>query len=150
MPKIRPATNHNTRGLTPGVRINHLNAPGICHGTYWWCAISTLRNLCVPLRLCGYFFTRYLPQRRRDYAEKIQFRSPPTYSNYHKANGFEYYDRAVAPVARTVTASPEALSALTKSVELDPDQVEYMVEEADLKALAMPGFKKLIPEPAKQ
>jgi hypothetical protein len=27
----------------------------------------------------------------------------------------------------------EALAALPKSVELDPDQVDYMVEEADLK-----------------
>ncbi len=45
----------------------------------------------------------------------------------------------------------EALSALTKSVELDEEQVDYMVEEPDLKALsALPGFKKLIPEPAKQ
>jgi tetratricopeptide (TPR) repeat protein len=45
----------------------------------------------------------------------------------------------------------EALSALSKAVELDEEQVEYMVEEPDLKALsALPGFKKLIPQPAKQ
>ena len=60
-----------------------------------------------------------------------------------------YYQLACA--LTRMGRTKEALSALTKSVELDPDQVEYMVDEADLKALAkMPGFKKLIPEPAKQ
>ena len=60
-----------------------------------------------------------------------------------------YYQLACA--LTRLGRTKEALAALTKSVELDPDQVEYMVEEADLKALSkMPGFKKLIPEPAKQ
>jgi len=45
----------------------------------------------------------------------------------------------------------EAMAALSKAVELDEDQAEYMVEEPDLKALsALPAFKKLIPQPAKQ
>jgi Flp pilus assembly protein TadD len=60
-----------------------------------------------------------------------------------------YYQLACA--LTRLGRTKEALSALTKSVELDSDQVEFMVEETDLKALAkMPGFKKLIPEPAKQ
>ena len=60
-----------------------------------------------------------------------------------------YYQLACA--LTRMGRTKEALSALTKSVELDPDQVDYMVDEADLKALAkMQGFKKLIPEPAKQ
>jgi hypothetical protein len=45
----------------------------------------------------------------------------------------------------------EALAALAKSVELDPDQAEYMVEEADLKPLSsLRAFKKLIPAEPKQ
>ncbi len=43
------------------------------------------------------------------------------------------------------------MASLEKAVELDPDQVDYMVDEEDLKPLAsLPAFKKLIPEPVKQ
>ena len=38
------------------------------------------------------------------------------------------------------------MAALTKSVELDEDQVFYLADEEDLKALAsLPEFKKLLP-----
>ena len=59
-----------------------------------------------------------------------------------------YYQRACA-LAR-LRRIKEAMVSLTKAVELDPDQVEYMVEEEDLKPLSnLPAFKKLIPEPEK-
>jgi hypothetical protein len=42
------------------------------------------------------------------------------------------------------------MASLTKAVELDADQTDYMVEEEDLKPLYnLPAFKKLIPEPEK-
>jgi len=56
-----------------------------------------------------------------------------------------YYQLACA--LTRLGRTKEALAALTKSVELDPRQVDYMVEEADLKALSkLPGFKKLTAE----
>jgi len=40
----------------------------------------------------------------------------------------------------------EAMAALTKSVELDEDQVDYLADEEDFKPLAsLPEFKKLLP-----
>jgi Flp pilus assembly protein TadD len=45
----------------------------------------------------------------------------------------------------------EAMLALEKSVDLDPDQSDYIADEADLKALsALPAFKKLLPVPAEK
>jgi tetratricopeptide (TPR) repeat protein len=59
-----------------------------------------------------------------------------------------HYQRACA-LAR-LRRFKEAMASLTKAVELDPDQVDYMVDEEDLKPLRnSPEFKKLIPEPEK-
>ena len=59
-----------------------------------------------------------------------------------------YYQLACA--LTRLGRTKEAMSALAKSVELDPEQVEYMVEEPDLKALSsLPAFKKLIPAESK-
>jgi Flp pilus assembly protein TadD len=59
-----------------------------------------------------------------------------------------HYQRACA-LAR-LGRIKDAMSALSKSVELDPDQAEYIADEADLKSLAsLPAFKKLLPEPEK-
>ncbi len=59
-----------------------------------------------------------------------------------------HYQRACA-LARPGRAK-EAMTALEKSVELDPDQVQYIADEADLKALStLPAFKKLLPSPEK-
>ena len=42
------------------------------------------------------------------------------------------------------------MSALEKSVEIDPDHLDTMTDEADLKALSsMPAFKKLLAPPEK-
>jgi tetratricopeptide (TPR) repeat protein len=60
-----------------------------------------------------------------------------------------YYQRACA-LAR-LGKIKEAMASLVKAVELDSEQVDYMVDEEDLKPLAsLPDFKKLIPEPVKQ
>ncbi|HEY2963910.1 MAG TPA: transglutaminase domain-containing protein [Pyrinomonadaceae bacterium] len=57
-----------------------------------------------------------------------------------------YYERACA-LAR-LRRFKEAIVALTKSVELDDMQVEYLADEEDLKPLAsLPEFKKLLPPP---
>ena len=59
-----------------------------------------------------------------------------------------YYQRACA-LAR-MRRLREAMTALTKSVELDEDQVIYIEEEEDLKPLSsLPQFKKLLPAPEK-
>lgn len=59
-----------------------------------------------------------------------------------------HYQRACA--LTRLRRFKEAMVSLTKAVELDPAQVEYMVEEEDLKPLSnLPAFKKLIPEPEK-
>ena len=59
-----------------------------------------------------------------------------------------HYQRACA-LARLKRIN-EAMASLAKAVELDPDQVDFMVDEEDLKPLStLPAFKKLIPEPAK-
>jgi tetratricopeptide (TPR) repeat protein len=59
-----------------------------------------------------------------------------------------HYQRACA-LAR-LRRIKEAMASLAKAVELDGDQVEYMVEEEDLKPLYnLPAFKKLLPEPEK-
>ena len=59
-----------------------------------------------------------------------------------------HYQRACA-LAR-LRRIKEAMASLAKAVELDGDQVEYMVEEEDLKPLYnLPAFKKLLPEPQK-
>ncbi len=55
-----------------------------------------------------------------------------------------HYQRACA-LAR-LRRLKEAMAALTKSVELDEDQVYFIGEEEDLKPLAsLPEFKKLLP-----
>ena len=60
-----------------------------------------------------------------------------------------YYQRAC--VLARLGKIKEAMASLEKAVELDPDQVDYMVDEEDLKSLAsLPAFKKLLPEPVKQ
>ena len=60
-----------------------------------------------------------------------------------------YYQRACA-LAR-LGKIKEAMTSLEKAVELDPDQIDYMIDEDDLKSLAsLPAFKKLIPEQVKQ
>ena len=60
-----------------------------------------------------------------------------------------YYQRACA-LAR-LGKIKEAMASLVKAVALDSEQVDYMVDEEDLKPLAsLPEFKKLIPEPVKQ
>ena len=60
-----------------------------------------------------------------------------------------YYQRACA-LAR-LGRTKDAMSALEKSVELDPDQLGYIPDEADLKALSsLPAFKKLLEPPAKK
>lgn len=57
-----------------------------------------------------------------------------------------HYQRACA-LAR-LRRIKEAMDSLTKAVELQPEQVEYMLDEADLAPLSkLPAFKKLIPEP---
>jgi tetratricopeptide (TPR) repeat protein len=59
-----------------------------------------------------------------------------------------HYQRACA-LAR-LGRIKDAMSALEKAVELDPDQAEWIVDEQDLKALSsLPAFKKLIPPPEK-
>lgn len=59
-----------------------------------------------------------------------------------------YYERACA-LAR-LRRFNEAMTALNKSIELDPDQAYYLADEADLKPLArLPAFKKLLPPPEK-
>lgn len=60
-----------------------------------------------------------------------------------------YYQRACA-LAR-LSRTKEAMSSLEKAVDLDSDQLDYLVDEEDLKSLAsLPAFKKLLPEPVKQ
>ena len=60
-----------------------------------------------------------------------------------------HYQRACA-LARLGRVK-EAMSALEKSVELNPEQADYIADEADLKALsALPAFKKLLPPPAEK
>lgn len=55
-----------------------------------------------------------------------------------------YYQKACA-LAR-LGRIKEAMAALTKSVELDPDQAYYIAEQEELKPLAgLPEFKKLLP-----
>jgi tetratricopeptide (TPR) repeat protein len=59
-----------------------------------------------------------------------------------------HYQRACA-LAR-LGRTKEAMAALEKAVELDPDQSEYIADEKDLKPLAsLPAFKKLLPQPEK-
>jgi tetratricopeptide (TPR) repeat protein len=59
-----------------------------------------------------------------------------------------YYERACA-LAR-LGRLKEAMAALQKSVELDPDQSGYLADETDLKPLSsLPAFKKLLPQPEK-
>jgi transglutaminase-like putative cysteine protease/tetratricopeptide (TPR) repeat protein len=59
-----------------------------------------------------------------------------------------YYQRACA-LAR-MRKLKEAMTALTKSIELDEEQTMYIGEEEDLKPLAsLPEFKKLLPPPEK-
>ena len=59
-----------------------------------------------------------------------------------------HYQRACA-LAR-LRRPKEAIAALTKSLELDPDQILYIEEEEDLKLLAsLPEFKKLVAPPEK-
>lgn len=59
-----------------------------------------------------------------------------------------YYQRACA-LAR-LGRTKEAMTSLEKAVELDFDQLDYMVDEEDLKPLAsLPAFKKLL-EPVNQ
>ena len=59
-----------------------------------------------------------------------------------------HYQRACA--LTRLRRFKEAMVSLTKAVELDPDQVDFMVDEEDLKPLSnLPAFKKLIPEPEK-
>lgn len=59
-----------------------------------------------------------------------------------------YYQKACA-LAR-LGRIKEAMAALTKSIELDDIQVEYLADEEDLKPLAsLPEFKKLLPAPEK-
>ena len=63
-------------------------------------------------------------------------------------NSEAYYQRAcaLAPMRRL----KEAMAALTKSVELDEDQVMFIEEQEELKPLAsFPEFKKLLPAPEK-
>ncbi|HEU4508771.1 MAG TPA: transglutaminase domain-containing protein [Pyrinomonadaceae bacterium] len=67
--------------------------------------------------------------------------------NYDYSEG--YYQRACA-LAR-LGKIKEAMSSLEKAVELDSSQVDFVIDEEDLKPLAsLPAFKKLIPEPVKQ
>ena len=55
-----------------------------------------------------------------------------------------YYQKAC--VLARLGRIKEAMAALTKSVELDEDQVFYLADEEDLKPLAsLPEFKKLLP-----
>jgi len=64
-------------------------------------------------------------------------------------NSEAYYQLACA--LTRLGRTKEALAAIAKSVELDPEQVEYMVDEPDLKALSsLRAFKKLIPAESKQ
>jgi Flp pilus assembly protein TadD len=57
-----------------------------------------------------------------------------------------YYERACA-LAR-LRRFKEAIDAITKSVELDDMQADYLADEEDLKPLAsLPAFKKLLPPP---
>jgi len=59
-----------------------------------------------------------------------------------------HYERACA-LAR-LGRLKEAMSAIQKTLELDPDYATWMGDEADLKPLAsLPEFKKLLPEPEK-
>ncbi|HEU4837121.1 MAG TPA: transglutaminase domain-containing protein [Pyrinomonadaceae bacterium] len=54
-----------------------------------------------------------------------------------------YYERACA-LAR-LGRLKEAMSALEKSIEIDPDHLDSITDEADLKALSsLPAFKKLL------
>src|SRR5262249_9727687 len=60
-----------------------------------------------------------------------------------------YYQLACA--LTRLGRTKEALAALAKAVELDPDQVDYMIDEKDLKALSrLPGFKKFMRAPDKK
>lgn len=64
-------------------------------------------------------------------------------------DGEAHYERACA-LAR-LGRIKEAMTALEKAIELLPDQVEWLADEKDLKALAkLPAFKKLLPQPEKQ
>jgi len=57
-----------------------------------------------------------------------------------------YYERACA-LAR-LRRLKEAMAALEKSVDLDPDHLEWIPDEADLKPLSsLPAFKKLLVSP---
>jgi tetratricopeptide (TPR) repeat protein len=57
-----------------------------------------------------------------------------------------YYERACA-LAR-LGRLREAMAALEKSVDLDPDHLEWIPDEADLKPLSsLPAFKKLLESP---
>lgn len=57
-----------------------------------------------------------------------------------------YYERACA-LAR-LRRLKEAMAALEKSVDLDPDHLEWVPDEADLKPLSsLPAFKKLLAPP---
>ena len=59
-----------------------------------------------------------------------------------------HYQRACA--LTRLKRIKEAMASLTKAVELDEDQVQYMIDEEDLKPLSnLPAFKKMIPEPEK-
>jgi len=63
-------------------------------------------------------------------------------------NADAHYNRACA-LAR-LRRTKEAMEALQKAVDLDPDIVDGLSDEPDLKALAsLPEFKKLMPPPAK-
>jgi tetratricopeptide (TPR) repeat protein len=57
-----------------------------------------------------------------------------------------YYERACA-LAR-LKRLREAMTALEKSVDLDPDHLEWIPDEVDLKPLSsLPAFKKLLAPP---
>lgn len=51
-------------------------------------------------------------------------------------------------VASRLGRIKEAMTALEKAIELDPDQAQWIANEPDLKPLAhLPAFKKLVPPP---
>lgn len=87
----------------------------------------------------------YRKQSRWSDAVKAARRAIELDAEYSEA----YYQLACA--LTRLGRTKEAMASLAKSVELDEEQTEYMVDEADLKALSrLPEFKKLIPKPDKQ
>lgn len=59
-----------------------------------------------------------------------------------------YYQKACA--LSRLGRIKEAMAALTKSIEIDEFQADYLADEEDFKPLAsLPEFKKLLPEPEK-